>query len=120
MASPNKEKILVEMRNYHTTPFADKLSSEAANMLRVKFAVLEDEIIAMLLGLINGKVEYNDYSPELTKFEKEVKALAGKDATQKKEKELFTQKIKQLLEISQLAADAKFTLRPLRYRKAVR
>lgn len=120
MASPNKEKILVEMRNYHTTPFADKLSSEAANMLRVKFAALEDEIIAMLLGLINGKVEFADFSTQLKAFEKEIKALVAKDVKQKKEKELFIQKIQQLVEISKLASDAKFTLRPLRYRKAVR
>lgn len=120
MASPNKEKILTEMRNYHTTPFADELSSETANKLRVKFATLEDEIIAMLLGLINGKVEFVDYASELKTFEKEVLSLKGKDAPQKEEKQLFSQKIIQLIDISKVAEEAKFTLRPLRYRKAAR
>ncbi len=120
MASPNKEKILTEMRTYHTTPFAETLSSDIATALRVKFAVLEDEIIAMLLGLINGKVEFVDYTKQLATFEKEVKSLTTKDTQQKQEKELFTKKILQLIDICKLADDAKFTLRPLRYRKAAR
>ncbi len=117
MASADKEKILTELRNYHTTPFEDKLSSDAATVMRVKFATLEDEIIAMILGLINGKVEYSNFDKQLATFKKSVSSLADNSKAEKVEKELFVTKIDQLSEVLKLAEAANFRLRPPRYRK---
>ena len=119
MASADKEKILIELRNYHTTPFADVLSSDAMNLMRVKFATLEDEIIAMILGLINGKVEYSSFNKELVVFQTSVNALNEKSEVGKAERALFISKIEQLLEITKLAEAANFRLRPQRFRRPV-
>lgn len=114
MASADKEKILVELRAYHTTPFADSLSSDAVSVLRHNFADLEDEIVSSILNLVNGKAEYVSYDKQLSDQKKKVVKLTD---IEQQEKELFLQKIEQLGAILAAAEQAQFKMRPARFRK---
>jgi hypothetical protein len=111
MSAIDKEKIFVELRQYHTDSFSDKLSTKEMEELRIEFAELEDNIVTMLLNLVNGKVGYVDYQKELAAFQKKVKVSKTTNPDETKNRIFFSTKIEHLNQILDLARAAIFRLK---------
>lgn len=111
MSSIDKEKILVELREYHLTELPEKLSSETLTSLRAEFAEFEDKFINMVLSLVNGKDVFVDLKSEISHFQKGLKSNTDGKA---KDIELFNQKIDALLKTLAIAEESSFKLRKVR------
>lgn len=118
MSAVDKEKIFVELRQYHTEEFADKLSTKAMDSLRQEFSVLEDNIVTMLLNLVNGKAEFVDFAEELNEFKNKAKVTKGTEPTEAADRNFFVAKIDSLNHILDMARAAVFRLRIPRGTKA--
>ncbi len=106
MTAVEKEQIFVKLRKYHTDEFPAAFGNDAMNSLLAEFRELEDKIISTMLGAVNGKAEYIDYSDDLKKFSKKIQNdFSGS------EKEFFEMKINDLSEIMDLAAATTFSLK---------
>ena len=114
MSAIQKEQIYVELRKYHLDEFPDSLANPDMNDLLEEYRVLEDEIISMLLGLVNGKSEYVEMSDDLKKFSAKAAPVLKGDKAEAKDREHFASKISQLETIIDLAQRASFTVRPPR------
>ncbi len=114
MSAIQKEQIYVELREYHLDELPETLSNSDMNDLLKEYRVIEDEIISMLLGLVNGKTEFADMTGPLQTFKSKVQPFIGGDKTEDKDREHLLSKITQLEHILNLAAKASFTIRPPR------
>ncbi len=110
MSALNKEKIYEELRNYHANAFPDKFPTEKLDNLRAEFGVIEDEVISMLLGLVNGKRVIVELGDSVTNFQKKLN---------ESEQEVFASKSAQLLDLMAMAKGFDFQLRKVRV-KAVK
>lgn len=111
MSAIDKEKIFVELRQYHTDAFPDKLSSKDMDSIRKEFIDLEDNIVNMLLNLVNGKVGYVDFQDELAAFQKKVKVSKNTDPAETKDRVFFSNKIEHLNQILDIARASIFRLK---------
>lgn len=118
MSAANKEKVLVELRKYHTEPFSERLATDRMNQLRAEFGVLEDKIFSMLLGSINSKIPFTDPSRELAVFRRKANLTSSDDSREDNNKKFFLSKIEALKHIIKLAKDLKFTVKIRRHRAA--
>jgi chromosome segregation ATPase len=116
MSSIEKEKIFIELREYHTFQFPEHLASEQLADLRAEFEVLEDKIVNMILSLVNGKQEYVELKDELEEFKARI-ASADKVANDDTDRTFFLEKIDKLVGILAVAKESTFKLKPPRYRK---
>lgn len=114
----DKEKIFVELRQYHTDAFDDKLSTKEMDSLREEFVELEDNIVTMLLNLVNGKVGYVDFQKELAVFQKKVKVSKTTDPAETKNRVFFSNKIEHLNQILDIARASIFRLKIPRVAKS--
>ena len=114
MSAVQKEQIYVELRQYHLDEFPANLANSDMNDLLDEYRVLEDEIISMLLGLVNGKSEYIDMTAKLKAFSNKAAPSLKGDKTESQDREHFASKIQQLQKIIELAQKASFTVKPLR------
>lgn len=119
MSAIDKEKIFVELRQYHTDVFPDKFSSPDLKDLHDDFVAVEDETVSMLLNLVNGKLAYVDLSQNLTDFKEKVKVVKTTDKTEIEDRTFFVSKIEQLEKILNMAQSATFHLKVPRHTKAV-
>ncbi len=115
MSAIQKELIYTELRKYHLDEFPESFASSDMNRLLVEYRSLEDEVIAMLLGLVNGKSEYLDLSDNLKKFSGVVKQPNDQnDDLEGLERDHFISKAEQLIHILDMAKRGSFTARPTR------
>lgn len=114
MSAAQKEQIYVELRKYHLDEFPEVLSNPAMNDALSEYRTLEDEIISMLLGLVNGKSEYVNVTDDLQSFNSKVKQLPKGNETEINERKHFVDKAAQLEHILNLAQSGSFTVRPPR------
>lgn len=111
MSAIDKEKIFVQLRQYHTDAFSDKLATKQMDALRRDFTELEDSIVTMLLNLVNGKVGYVDFQKELAQFQKKVKVSKATDPAETKNRVFFSNKIEHLNQILDIARASIFRLK---------
>lgn len=114
MSAVQKEQIYTELRKYHLDELPESFPNSGMNDLLSEYRNLEDEIIAMLLGLVNGKSEYVDLSNNLNDFIQKAQPLLEGDITETDDRKHFTDKSEQLARILQMAKQASFTIRPPR------
>lgn len=114
MTAVQKEQIFVELRKYHLDEFPESLVNTDMNYLLSEYRALEDEIISMLLGLVNGKSEFVDLSKDLSAFEEKAKPMLKGDKAEESDRKRFLSKIEQLSHILQLASMASFVVKPPR------
>lgn len=114
MTAVQKEQIFTELRKYHLDEFPDSLVNSDMNDLLSEYRELEDQIISMLLGLVNGKSEYQDLSKELEDFLSKAKPVLKGDKAEASDRQHFLSKIEQLEHILKIAAMASFTVKPPR------
>jgi hypothetical protein len=114
MSAIQKEQIYVELRQYHENHFPETFSNSELNDLLKEYRNLEDEVIAMLLGLVNGKSEYMDLSNLPEKFMAKLDSVETSLPEESDEKEHFLAKVKSLQDILSLAEKATFKIRPVR------
>ncbi len=119
MSAMDKEKIFVELRQYHTDVFPDKFSTPDMKELHDEFADIEDETVSMLLNLVNGKLAFVDLSEGLSNFKEKVKILKTTDKKEIEDRSFFVTKIEQLEKILNMAQSATFHLKVPRHTKAV-
>ncbi len=117
MSLLNKEKIFTLLRGYHENLFPAVFSSEAMRRLRIELEVLEDQITSMALSLVSGKSVFSDSSEELHLFQKKVSILPNGDRKEDQDRNLFSSKISQLLEILSVAKESSFRLKTVRVAK---
>ncbi|MDQ3018929.1 MAG: hypothetical protein M3Q64_03600 [bacterium] len=110
MSAGEKEKILIELREYHVEEFSDFSTSEMKDLL-IEFRKIEDSIINMLLSLVNGKSEFVDFSSELDKFEANLNGIPETTEEEKAGKNLFKSKIVRLRNFLAIGSTGTFTLR---------
>lgn len=120
MNAQEKERIYEKLRDYHVNSFKSTLSTDKMDKLRVEYTVIEDAAVAMLLGLVNGKSEYIDFSDDLAGMKKKAKILPKGDRNEDEDRTFLVHKVESLEEILQQALDAKFLLRPSRTDKAAK
>lgn len=120
MSAIDKEKIFVELRKYHTEQFPDKLASENMQTLRDEFLIIEDNIVTMLLSLVNGKLGFVDFEPELASFQKKVKVTKVSDRKEDDNRNFFLAKIAHLNELLLIAKGAIFKLKVPRVPKVAK
>ncbi|HAG27291.1 TPA: hypothetical protein DCG61_00690 [Patescibacteria group bacterium] len=120
MNAQGKERIYEKLRDYHVNSFESALSTDKMDKLRVEFAVIEDATVAMLLGLVNGKSEYIDYTEDLKNIKKKSKISPKGNRDEDEDRKFFIEKIDSLEGILNQALDAKFLLRPSRADKAAK
>jgi hypothetical protein len=114
MSVIDKEKIYVELRNYHLEQFSDSVNPRI-NKLRVEFGTIEDNIIGMILSLVNGKAEFVDAASELNAFQDKLRVVVPDEDINKN---LFMSKIQQLMDLLVLVKESNFKLRTVRVAKA--
>jgi hypothetical protein len=114
MTAIQKEQIYVELRKYHLDELPESLSNSGMNELLSEYRELEDEAIAMLLGLVNGKSEYVDLSGHFAAFLEKAKPEPKASKVEKAELLHFADKLDQLDQIIKMAHQASFTMRPPR------
>ncbi len=117
MSSIDKEKIFVELREYHANEFPAKLSSDHMEKMRELFVELEDKVVAMLLSLVNGKLEFVDLTGELDAFLKKVKDNSSTEKDEAVDRKFFESKIDHLKHIMSMAQAAPFKLKIVRGQK---
>jgi hypothetical protein len=120
MSAIEKEKIFVELRKYHVNSFDSHLATPAMTEFRRQFQELEDRIVTMLLSLVNGKLIFEDLSPELSSFQEKLKITKNKNHQEDDNRNFFIAKISHLNEILQLARAASFKLKTSRFAKKVK
>jgi hypothetical protein len=109
MTAVEKEQIFIRLRKYHTEEFPQTYDTDGKTGLLEDFRELEDQIIGTVLGMVNGKAEYIDYSKELETFSGKIEnEFTDSDNSQKK---FFETKIKDLGEVMQIASETKFALK---------
>ncbi len=111
MSALAKEKIFVELREYHTHHFPTKVKNQVVSNLIAEFEILEDKFISMILSLASGKLEFVDTTEELNKFQERLDKTVPDNGSDGVSKDLFTSKINKLLEISNFAKATGFQLR---------
>lgn len=114
MSAIQKEQIYAELRKYHLDEFPETLSNLDMDNLLAEYRILEDEVIAMLLGLVNGKSEYVDLTGSLKTFIDKAKPKPKGNKSEISEREHFVLKSEQLRHILGIAERASFTVRPAR------
>ncbi len=114
MSAVQKEQIYTELRKYHLDELPDVFANPGMNDLLIEYRNLEDEVIAMLLGLVNGKSEYVDLSNNLNEFVQKAKPILKGDESETDDRKHFADKSEQLAHILEMAKQASFTIRPPR------
>lgn len=114
MTAVQKEQIFTELRKYHLDEFPESLVNSDMNELLSEYRELEDEVISMLLGLVNGKSEFSDMSPNLKSFHDKVRPEAKGDKAELQDRKHFESKAEQLEHIVKIAEHASFTVKPPR------
>ena len=111
MGAIQKEKIYIELRKYHLEEFPANMSTENMGKKLKEFRDIEDNIINMLLGLVNGKTVFTDFSNELKSFRKKVKVTPTSDRLEDADRNMFNSKAERLSEIMQIAEEIGFELK---------
>ncbi len=119
MSASEKENIYVELRQYHLEQFPDQMVNSNMESLRKSFLEFEDKIVTMLVGLVNGKVAYEDLSEELKAFGNKVKILPSGDRAEDNDRNFFKTKIEHLEKMLSLGELANFKLKIPRAPKAL-
>ncbi len=119
MTAINKEKVYDQLRSYHVDAFPEVMSTDFMTTLRAEFATIEDAFVSMILGLVNGKTLFVDFTDKLTAFQKRIDDNAS-DRAETKDREQFTRKNKMLNEIMISARDYNFQLHRVRMAKAAK
>ncbi len=120
MSAFEKEKIFIELRKYHLEGFPKTLSSQEMTSLLVEYKEIEDAIVSMIFGLVNGKTAYVDFSTQLKDFDKKARPGISTNKIETSDRELFLSKSSQLSTIINIAAAGNFKLRPVRNPKIIR
>lgn len=123
MSAFDKEKVFVELRKYHLNEFPKSLSTPRMASLLEEYKSLEDSIVSMIFGLVNGKTEFVDFKPQLVDFNKKLDKKAEsaqEDKLEEENKALFLSKSVELTEILNIAESGDFKLRPQRKPKIIR
>ncbi len=120
MSAFEKEKIFVELRKYHLEEFPKPLATEQMTTLLTEYKEIEDAIVSMIFGLVNGKTEFVDFRTQLKDFNKKVKPGLTTDKAETSNRELFLSKSFQLSNILDIASGGNFKLRPIRKPKIIR
>src|SRR5688572_20699519 len=120
MSAADKEKIFVELRKYHQDAFSEQMVNEDMNRLRNELENIEDKLVNMILGLVNGKTEFVDMGEDLRNFKKKIKILPSGARQEDGDRKFFKSKVDQLDNILQIASQGTFKLKIPRYPKAVR
>jgi predicted nucleic acid-binding Zn-ribbon protein len=115
MSAFEKEKILIELRQYHLDVGDESSTSEVINELKTEFVELEDKAISMMLGFANGKTEYVDLSDEVKAFQDKVIAQKKESDEDAADLDHFLSKIEQLKNILSIASKSSFKIRPPRF-----
>ncbi len=119
MSAAEKENIYVRLRKYHLEQFPDKLATANMDSLRESFVELEDEVITMLVGFVNGKIAFTDMTEDLSAFSKKMKSVPTGDKKEDTDRAMFISKIEQLGEMLSLAQVSNFKLRAPQPAKAL-
>lgn len=114
MKPDSKEKILVELRQYHLDAFPEKLATETMDKYWVEFRLLQDKVISMILGYVERKTVFVDFSAELMTFKNKVTPTNLKDISERNNRKSFATKSEALLRILKMAYEAKFTIQSRR------
>ncbi len=120
MTAFEKEQIFVELRKYHLEKFPKSLSTPLMENLLIEFKELEDSIVGMLFGLVNGKTEYVDMGAQVKSISKKIMINPNSDKTEDSDRNLFINKLALLSQILNIAANSTFKLRPQRNTKIIR
>ncbi len=120
MTAFEKEQIFVELRKYHLDEFPKSLSTPKMQDLFVEYKGIEDKIVSMIFGLVNGKTEFVDLSQDLINFNKKAKKTSTSDKAEEADRDLFLSKSAHLSLILNIAAAGTFKLRPVRKPKIIR
>lgn len=115
----DKEKIFVELREYHTKAFPEKLSTPKMDELREEFTEIEDSNISMLLNLVNGKSVFEDLSSNIDAFKEKIKINKSTDKAEEADRKFFAEKIDLLNGIIAMGRTAVFRLKVPRVAKVV-
>lgn len=120
MTAFEKEQIFVELRKYHLEEFPKSLATEKMSSLLAEYKTIEDGIVSMIFGLVNGKTEFVDFGNQLKSFNKKVEVDTSTDKAEIKDRKLFLSKSAHLSLILNIAAAGTFKLRPIRNPKIIR
>lgn len=120
MTAFEKEQIFVELRKYHLDEFPKTFSTPLMTSYLEDYKTIEDNIVSMIFGLVNGKTEFVDFSSELKNFNNKVKINSTTDKAELSDRELFLSKSAHLSLILNIAAAGTFKLRPIRKPKIIR
>lgn len=111
MTAIEKEQIFVELRKYHLEEFPEKFANADMTDLFEEFKELEETIITMLLGLVNGKTGYVDYEADLENFKNKAAISKETDKAEKANRELFISKADLLSHVLKTADRATFMIK---------
>lgn len=111
MTAIQKEQIFVELRKYHLDEFPSTFANDDMKALHDEFLEIEDTVITMLLGLVNGKTEYADLSPDVKKFTDKVAATPAVEKNEVTNKALFLSKAEQISQILKMASLGSFMIK---------
>jgi len=114
----NKERILTELRAYHSNTFPTDTPSKEESLLKEEIEELEDKITGMLLRLVNGKAEFTDSSSTLEAVLGRVNTLP-KTTLRGNYRDQFLLRLGQLSTLLTLAKELVFRMRPVRVAKPV-
>lgn len=114
MSAFDKEKVFVELRKYHLEELPKVLTSPESSGFLEEYKNLEEQIVSMIFGLVNGKAEYIELGPKLTEFMNKTSTLSVAD------QKTLKSKAEHLLEVIQVAKSGDFHLRPQRKPKIIR
>jgi hypothetical protein len=111
MSAIVKEKIFDELRRYHVQTWPKKLATERMQEAKDQLGLIEDKIIGMLMGLVNGRSVFADSTEELEAFRQKLNRPSGYEAEEKNNQAIFTSKIDWLQQILLMAKEPNFQLR---------
>lgn len=111
MSAFEKEKIFVELREYHQNQLPSGKAGGVVLSLGKEFEELEDKIISMILSLVNGKLEYVELNDELNTFKEKIIEETKDDKSQDSNRIFYIAKIDHLNKILGLAEEGTFRLR---------
>ena len=120
MTAFEKEQIFVELRKYHLDEFPKSLSTPKMQDLFIEYKGIEDKIVSMIFGLVNGKTEFVDLSQDLIIFNKKAKKSSTSDNVSEVDRALFLSKSALLSLFLTISAALTFYLRPFRKPKIIR
>lgn len=106
MIQKQRENLFAMIRGYHEAPVLLEPSNAEMGVFIRDLERMKDKIISMTLGLVRGSEDFKDWSSELNALAVRVKPKAAHTNTEKKERELVSEKIGQLLVVVEMTQKA--------------